>query len=156
VVPSGNIVSLAPIDLPLTHNWESGLDSKSDLIFISEGVRRRNVADVVPIVETSNVSRKRSLKTLNGILSSVGVPLLIVDTSELTLDASGFIEYFIVLINKDISPVRNLNSFLHILKDGKGLIMSVVDHDFRECERLDILKRTILDISLLFVSSRIR
>ena len=156
MVASGNIVSLAPIDLPLTHYWESGLDSKSDLIFISEGVRRRNVADVVPIVETSNVSRKRSLKTLNGILSSVRVPLLIVDTSELTLDASGFIEYFIVLINKDISPVRNLNSFLHILKDGKGLIMSVVDHDFRECERLDILKRTILDISLLFVSSGIR
>ena len=38
VVTGGNIVALAPVGLPLSHNWESGLYSKTNLVIISEGI----------------------------------------------------------------------------------------------------------------------
>ena len=38
VVAGGNIVALAPVSLPLPHNWESRLNSKTNLVIISEGI----------------------------------------------------------------------------------------------------------------------
>lgn len=38
VVTGGNIVALAPVGLPLPHNWESRLNSKTNLVIISEGI----------------------------------------------------------------------------------------------------------------------
>jgi hypothetical protein len=39
VIPGWHVIALAPINFPLTHDWESWLDSKAHMILLSEGVR---------------------------------------------------------------------------------------------------------------------
>jgi hypothetical protein len=48
----------------------------------------------------------------------IRVPVLIINSSEFTLDACCLIENVVVFINQDISPVRNFDGLFHFCEDN--------------------------------------
>jgi hypothetical protein len=60
----------------------------------------------------------------------IWIPVLIVYSSELSSDACCLIEDVVVFINKDVTPVRYLNSLLYFSEDWKCSMESVVYKKF--------------------------
>ena len=56
----GDVVTLTPISFPLTKDGESRFNPKGNLVIVSECLRRGDVSNEIPVVETSDVSRKIS------------------------------------------------------------------------------------------------
>ena len=117
VIPSWHVIALAPVYFPLSENGESRLNLEWDIIIPTEGIRWGDVTNKVPVVKATNVSGKRGLKALNCILSNLSVPVLIINTPEFSLNSSSIIEKFVILINKNVTPVRDFNLFLHLMEN---------------------------------------
>lgn len=64
MVSSGDVVALVPVDLPLTKDWVPGVDVKLYFVLVSERSRCGNVANVVIVVEASNVSGQSRANSL--------------------------------------------------------------------------------------------
>ena len=156
MIPRRDVIALAPVDFPLTHYWESGLNLKRYLIFFAVSIRWWYISNVVPIVETSDVAREISLKALDCIWGTAWVPTLVINSAKLSLDACSLVEHLVVFINIDVSPVRNLDSFLHLLEYRHRLVIFIVENHFREGERLHILKRSILYLFAFLIGCGVR
>ena len=129
MVSSGHVIALAPINLPLAHNWESRINLESYFSVFSESIWRRYVANEIPVIESPDVFREICLQALDGKLSWVLVPSVVVDSSKLTLDACCQVEQLVILVNEDVAPVRYLDGLFHFLKYWEGHVELKMDHN---------------------------
>ena len=99
-----------PINFPLAEHWEPQLIDHLDLAFIPASTGATNVSNIIIIVEAVDV-----IWEVNGEVSDSVLPLVWVDVGhvvnarELTVDASSQVKEVEVLVDGDLSPVRNEN-----------------------------------------------
>lgn len=77
--------------------------------------------------------------------------MLVINTTKLSFDSSGFIEQLVVLINKNISPVAHFNCLFHLMEDGHRLVRFVMKHNLFISKGLNILKRSVLNQTSLLI-----
>ena len=128
MVSGGHVVALAPVYLPLAEYWEARLDSEGNVVLITVCVGGRDIADVVPVIEAADVPGEVGLEALNGVLSPVWVPALVINASELALDSCGLVEQLVVLVDVDVAPVGDLDGLLDLGEDREWLVGFVVEH----------------------------
>jgi len=102
VVLRGHVVTLVPVGLPLTKNRKSWLESERNMVFFAEGMRGRNISNVIIVVEAMDVLRERYAHAADCTLPMVRVDLReVVNSAELTVDTSRLVENIEVLIDSD-------------------------------------------------------
>ena len=70
VIPSGDVISLAPVDFPLSENGKARLNSEVDLVVLTESITGRDVSNEIPVIQTTDVPWQCGFKTLDSIHSA--------------------------------------------------------------------------------------
>ena len=86
----------------------------------------------------------------------VGIPVLIVDSTKLTLNTSCLVEDVVVFINQDISPMGDLNGLFNFGENYKRARVSVVNKNLFMREWLNILVGSVFQASRFLVGSWVR
>jgi len=117
MVLGGHVVALVPVGFPLTKDWETWFNVEVYVLICSISVRSTDVANVVIVIESVDVLGQEGSKRVDGILSMVWVDMgHIINSRELSIDTSGLIVNFEVLINRNRAPVRNKNVSFGLLE----------------------------------------
>ena len=110
MVVRSHIVPLIPVRLPLPKDREPWLYLKLDVVLKSLGVGGADVANVIVVVQSCDILGQLGGHGTDGISSLVWVDLwLIVDSRELTVNTGSIIMQVEILIDCDVSPMRNID-----------------------------------------------
>lgn len=120
---------------------------------MSKGVRGTDVANIVIVIETSNILRKISAHCWNGIGSLVWINMwLIINSWKLSVNSCSTIEDGKVLINCNRAPVRNKDISVCFAETWKRMHEGKHHGDLFESNWSNIIVWTILkSIIFLFI-----
>jgi len=143
---SWHIVALVPVGLPLAKDWKSWFDIKSDMVIMSEGMRRTDISDVVIVVEAMDVLRKIGSHHADRVLTLLWIKIWhVVDSRKLSVDPCCLVEDVEILVNCDRSPVRNVDVSASLSEHGKGVREGEEKLDLVERNGRHILVRPIFN-----------
>jgi len=142
-------VTLIPRSFPASHNRESWLDLKVDLVSISEGVWGRDVAYCVDIVQAVSELGEDALKIIQGVNCFL---FIVVYSAKFSRESCYFISDFIELIDVNIVPVRDGDGSSNVFENRNRSVVSSVNVDRVRSERFHILIRAVFDCLWLVVA----
>lgn len=103
-----HVVPHVPVCLPLSKERESEVEVEVDEVVLSLCVRAADVANIVVVVKVMDVVWKLGLNIFNSVGSVFWVDVwLVINSAELSVDASGVVVHDVVLIDGDVTPVRH-------------------------------------------------
>ena len=68
-----HVVTLVPVGLPLSEDWESWLEMEVDILVFSSSMGSTDVADVIIVVKATNILWQKSAHGVDGILTMVWI-----------------------------------------------------------------------------------
>ena len=143
MISGRHVISLIPINFPLSKNWVPRINVEGNFVLISVSIWGWDVADIVIVVKASDVSRKISRDSFDSSFSITRVVLVVVNSSKFSLNPCSFVKHLEVLLYIDVAPVRYLNSPRCFSKDGNRWILLVVNSQELEMKWFNISERSI-------------
>lgn len=68
-----HVVTLVPIGLPLSEDWESWLKVEIDVFIFSSGMRSTDVTNIIIVVKAVDVLGQKSTHGVDGVLTVVWI-----------------------------------------------------------------------------------
>lgn len=141
---SWHVVALIPVGFPLTEDWEPWFNLEENMVIVSLCVRWTNISNVVIVIESMNVLRKVQCQWADSVGTVGWVDMRhVVNSGELSIDTSSEVEQVKVLINRDRSPMRDVDVPGCLCKWWQWIWESKEKLNLLECCWGDISVRTV-------------